>query len=121
MKIKEFRLKKKMTQAVLAERAGVERSTLSMWEKGYSKPDADSLLKLSEVLGVSVDDILDEDTEGAIRKSLSCKNNKNIICMEEKCAVCGFDPEVHAARVKALNERFTKYSGSHVRGKETKK
>ena len=121
MKIKEYRLKKKMTQAELAERIGSERSTVSMWEKGHSKPDKDMIKNLSKILGVAVGDIIGEDTEGAIRRNHSCKNNKNIICMEEKCEVCGFNPEVHAARVKALNERFTKYSGRYVRGKETKK
>ncbi len=121
MKIKEFRLKKNMTQAELAKRLGAERSTVSMWEKGSNKPDRDMIKKLSEIFGVSVDDIICEDTEGAIHQKHSCILNANIICMEKKCSVCGWNPAVAAARVKALGERFAKYGGSYVRGKEMKK
>ncbi len=49
---------KKLTQAKLAEKVFVSEKTVSKWEKGKGIPDANSLLKLCEVLGVSLNELL---------------------------------------------------------------
>ncbi len=50
-----------MSQEELASRLNVVRQTVSKWEKGLSMPDADMLVTLSDVFGVSVAELLGEE------------------------------------------------------------
>jgi len=61
--IKTFRKERGLTQEELAIRVNVVRQTVSKWEKGQSVPDADLLQKISEVLEVSVSQLLGEEKE----------------------------------------------------------
>lgn len=45
-------------QPKLAELVGVSTSTVQRWEAGASLPDAWELIRLGEVLGVDVDDLI---------------------------------------------------------------
>lgn len=56
--LKLLRKKKGLTQEELAIRLNVVRQTVSKWEKGLSVPDADLLIKLADVLEVSVAELL---------------------------------------------------------------
>ena len=47
-----------ITQAKLAEKLFVSNKTISKWENGKGIPDTESLKKLSEVFGVSINDLL---------------------------------------------------------------
>ena len=57
--IKELRSEKNLTQAQLASLCGVHQTAVSQWEKGRTAPDTNSLKILSDVLGVSVDTLLE--------------------------------------------------------------
>ena len=57
-KIKAYRKQCGMSQAELANRVGVERSAVAKWESGKSLPQAAHLVKLAEIFGCSVDEIL---------------------------------------------------------------
>lgn len=61
--IRAFRQKKGMTQEELASRLHVVRQTVSKWEKGLSVPDAELLIRLAEVLEVSVAQLLGSEAE----------------------------------------------------------
>lgn len=58
-----------MTQLELAEKMGVTDKAVSKWERGLSFPDVTSLPRLAEVLGMSVDELMqvkqasEEETE----------------------------------------------------------
>lgn len=54
-RLTEFREKKGLTQAQLAEEMDVSRQTVSRWELGEVAPSAEKLIKLSEIFGVSLD------------------------------------------------------------------
>lgn len=54
----ELRSKNNMSQGDLADRLDVSRQTISKWENGACLPEAEKLVLLSDVLGVSVDYIL---------------------------------------------------------------
>ena len=58
MKFQEIRKKAKFTQESLAAVMGLERSTVAKWETGASVPGTDKLLKLAELLGVEVSELL---------------------------------------------------------------
>ena len=57
-KLKYLRKAKRLSQEDLAIRLCVVRQTISKWEKGFSVPDAEMLLKIAEVLDVSVNELL---------------------------------------------------------------
>ena len=53
-----MRKKRGLSQEALAMRLNVVRQTVSKWENGISVPDAEQLIAISEVLDVSVGDLL---------------------------------------------------------------
>ena len=60
-KIKKYREEKKMTQVEVAEVLGVKPATISKYEAGTLEPNIESLKKLAELFGISVDELLKED------------------------------------------------------------
>ena len=56
--ISSLRKEKNMTQNDLAEKMNVTDKAVSKWERNLSCPDVDSIPKLAEVLGVSVEELL---------------------------------------------------------------
>lgn len=52
-----------MTQMELAERMGVTDKAVSKWERDLSYPDVNSLPKLAEVFGMTVDQLMQIKTE----------------------------------------------------------
>lgn len=57
-KLKTLRKQKGFSQEELASRLHVVRQTVSKWEKGLSVPDADTLIKLADILEVTVPELL---------------------------------------------------------------
>ena len=58
MMISELRKQHDMTQLELAEKMGVTDKAVSKWERDLSCPDINSLPTLAEVLGVSVEELM---------------------------------------------------------------
>lgn len=62
MKIKEVRMARGMTQSELAEKIGVSRSTVAMWETGANVPNADKLPTVAKALGCkSIDELFEKN------------------------------------------------------------
>ena len=59
--IKQHRTELGWSQEVLAEKAYVSRQTVSNWETEKSYPDVHSLLILSDLFGVSLDELIKGD------------------------------------------------------------
>ncbi len=59
--IKKYRKELSLSQDELAERIFVSRQSVSNWENGKTYPDLKSLLMLSEVFSVSLDDLVKGD------------------------------------------------------------
>jgi transcriptional regulator with XRE-family HTH domain len=55
--IREYRIKKGISQAQLAKLMETTQAAVAMWETGARMPRADKLPKLAEVLGCSVADL----------------------------------------------------------------
>lgn len=58
-KIKELRKDRKMTQQELAKKSGITCASIINIERGYNKPSAGSLYKISEALNYSFDALMD--------------------------------------------------------------
>ena len=58
MMIAELRKEKGMTQLELAEKMGVTDKAVSKWERDLSCPDINSLPNLADILGVTVDELM---------------------------------------------------------------
>lgn len=56
--LKTLRKNKGFSQEQLATRLNVVRQTVSKWEQGLSVPDSEMLVKISEILGASVGELL---------------------------------------------------------------
>ncbi len=56
--IRNYRKKNDLTQEALADRLGVTYQSVSRWEKGATYPDLELLPAISEILGISVDELL---------------------------------------------------------------
>ena len=70
--IMKERKAKKLTQAKLAEKLFVSEKTISKWENGKGLPDTNSLPKLCEILGVSLNELLNGE-----KKQIENNNQKN--------------------------------------------
>ena len=68
-KIKLYRENKKMTQLEIAEYLGVKPATISKYESGTLEPNIESLKKIAELFGISIDELLkDEESQFDINK-----------------------------------------------------
>lgn len=56
--IAKQRKEKSLTQAALAEKLGITDRAVSKWERGKGLPDASLMLELCEILGITVNELL---------------------------------------------------------------
>ena len=61
--ISYLRKEKNMTQNDLAEKMNVTDKAVSTWERNLSCPDVNSIPKLAEILGVSMEELLNAQTK----------------------------------------------------------
>ncbi len=69
-RITEGRRAKGMTQMALADVLGISYQAVSSWENGRTMPDISKLPEISEILGISVDEILGKEAP-AVQAALS--------------------------------------------------
>ena len=83
--IKYYRKAKRISQEELAVKLNVVRQTVSKWEKGLSVPDADVLVRMAGLLGVSVSQLLGTETDDCSTIALSEELSKVNQQLAEKC------------------------------------
>ena len=59
MKIKKLRIKHNLTQEALADKLNISPQSISKWENGFAMPDISLLPELSEIFGVTIDELFD--------------------------------------------------------------
>jgi len=57
-RIKELRKQNNFSQTELAKKLFVSQDTISLWEKGKSKPSIDYVILLAQLFGVTTDYLL---------------------------------------------------------------
>ena len=65
-RIQKYRKNLGMSQEELGQKLMVSRQTISLWEKDQTFPTVDNLIRLKEIFGVSVDEILDGESEQSV-------------------------------------------------------
>ena len=61
--ISSLRKEKGMTQSELAEKMNVTDKAVSKWERNLACPDVNSIPKLAEILGITVEELLNAQTK----------------------------------------------------------
>ncbi len=62
MRLKELRTEKKITQKDFAAILGVPSNTYNQWENGRREPDCESLSKIADYFGVTIDYLIGHET-----------------------------------------------------------
>lgn len=81
-KLKDARVHSGLTQEIVAEKINVSRQTISNWENEKSYPDIISVIKLSNLYCISLDDLLKGDSkmiEHLEESTNVVKSNKKLI------------------------------------------
>ena len=81
-KLKEARQNSGMTQEDVANKIMVSRVTVSHWENGKSLPDIVSLISLSDLYSISLDELVKGDpimTEKVKKDKKTADNNRRLI------------------------------------------
>lgn len=78
-----------MTQDQLAEQLNVTRQAVSSWENGRTEPDIETLQKISEVLNVTVEELIygEKKTITDVAKNTSVSIGKESIGMGAAIAI----------------------------------
>lgn len=75
--IKHYRNEKGLSQEELAERVYVTRQTISNWENNKNYPDINSIVLLSEVFEISIDNLIKGDLE-QMKKEINSEEVKKL-------------------------------------------
>ena len=86
-KISKLRKEKGWTQEELADRLNVSRQAVSRWENGSALPDAQNILQLSKLFGVTTDYLLHDDYENdgdipIVRDAM--QKTEDVICRKKR-------------------------------------
>ena len=82
-KIVKLRKANGYSQETFAKAVGVSRQAVYKWESGISYPEAEKLIEIKKLLGIRIDDLLDDSYEVVIDKKPTEKK-KEVIEKAEK-------------------------------------
>lgn len=83
-KLKQLRVSKNITTYELSELTGIPQSTISKMENGKRKIEAESLQKLADALGVSVNEFFDEEDNESIKEKTDKSIKKDLPVIPEE-------------------------------------
>ena len=87
VRLKELRKQAHLTQVELAKRLGIGQSSYADWERGKKKPTQENLVKIAQVLNVSVDYLVgnsEEKSDELDNIELLFRTNSEGLSEEEK-------------------------------------
>ncbi|EFW00184.1 Cro/CI family transcriptional regulator [Streptococcus australis] len=88
-RLKNLRKQAHLTQVDVAEKLGISQPAYASWERGAKKPTQDNLVKIAQVLNVSIDYLVDNSDEHLKEDELDnvellFRMNSNGLTEEEK-------------------------------------
>lgn len=118
-KIKYLRTKQGITQEALAEKMNVSRSAIAKWEANNGIPEIGNLKAMSQIFGVSIDVLLDENisldkSDVTEEKVFSERERTASDCSEYKghyynIDLCGWNDGVYNALILGEDDKFLFY------------
>ena len=69
-RLKESRKKARLTQVEIAEKLGISQPAYASWERGTKKPTQENLVKLAQVLNVTIDYLVGNSDDEIANKEL---------------------------------------------------
>lgn len=69
-RLRELRKKENFTQVEVAEKLGISQPAYASWERGVKKPTQGNLVKIAQVLNVSIDYLVGNSDEENTNKEL---------------------------------------------------
>lgn len=105
-RIREIRKRRNLTQKQLAAKIGVADSTVSQYETGKRSVDNETLLKLGEVLGVSIDEILGREglREAPAKDATPTFDDFTFAMQNETKDLTEMDKQILLSMAKQLND-----------------
>ena len=111
-KLKEARKEAGLSQEQFAEKMNVSRSAIAKWESDKGMPDVNNLKMMAQLLGISLDYLLDEDeklsfneTKEAIdldsfEVSGKCRDKKDAACYSKYSGANAIYPLIRKKRMR---------------------
>lgn len=106
-KIQQYRKQLKLSQDELGQRLLVSRQTVSLWEKDQTLPTIDNLIRLKEIFGVSVDNILGFESNGQADDSAPVEAYEFSFTKEEL-------KKIHRMQMKGLYKKLIIFIAASV-------
>lgn len=106
-RLKELRKKANFTQVEVAEKLGISQPAYASWERGVKKPTQGNLVKIAQVLNVSVDYLVgnsEEESDELNNIELLFRMNSKGLTEEEKVVFKKELIEFMEERKKAFNK-----------------
>lgn len=126
-KIKYLRTKLGITQESFAEKMNVSRSAIAKWESNSGIPEIGNLKVMSKILGVSIDMLLDEESD---MDEFDVKKEKVFNGIEQKlydCSeyegyyynieLCGWNDGVFSVLILGEDDKFLFYQRTEKKNK----
>jgi transcriptional regulator with XRE-family HTH domain len=96
-RIKTARKAKKKTQDEVAEAIGVRKNAVSEWERGVKQPGILNLLNYCNVLGMTLDELLDLKKYASFHLTFTAKERETIVMLIQECQQ---ESDLHALHQK---------------------
>ena len=78
MIIKKLRKEINITQKELAQKLNINQSVMNKYENGQIEPSIDNLKKIADFFNISIDSLVEHETDMLDRKFLNANKNKII-------------------------------------------
>lgn len=103
-RLKFYRKEKGITQEELAEMIGLSRQSVAKWESGQSYPDINNLVHLSNIFGISIDELIQGNNDCCIdnykkqQHIMIYEDIINFLIRAQKATYAGAGVEVEPSR-----------------------
>lgn len=111
-KMREYRLAAKMTAKQLGSMLHLSESSITMYETGKREPSPDTLVKIADILGTTVDALLGRETEQEENKKPAAESHELSESERELIRLLEQVPEERKAQVLAYIEASLRLQGA---------
>jgi len=78
-KLRECREESGLSQNDIAERLSISRQAVSKWERGINEPDIETIVRLSDIYNVTIDQLLRADLSIVKRLAVKERSYKKLL------------------------------------------